>query len=331
MRESYLQSSSVWAPSIPGVEPLPDNFLLNGQHTYDCSVKSTTWPASLSDTCTGGALSVVHVKPDATTTRLRLINHSTFFSFWFSIDNHTLTTIEIDGVEVHPIADQRGVYVNIGQRYSVLVSSLAGASGSYTMRATLPQSCFVPYCPYLSSGLQSIGYEATGLLAYPSAESSSSPSSAPGDLIRGSRGNTTNPYGAATNPLREAAGNTALWEGCDDMPFSVPEPMRSRPAVPVTADNSHEVTFRFQQVGEVNRIFINRTSWSPYRDDATIWKVAVGVDETSPARLAPGQGGSYSNYGLRLDQQILLVPDAGKGVQIAINSKDMMEHPFHLQ
>jgi len=47
--------------------------------------------------------------------------------------------------------------------------------------------------------------------------------------------------------------------------------------------------------------------------------------------FVPGQQGSYSNFDLRLDQQILLLPDANEGVQIAINSKDLMEHPFHLQ
>lgn len=308
LRESYLQSGSVWSPDISGVEPLPDNFLLNGQHTYDCSVNSTTWPASALDTCTGGAVSVVHVKPNATTTRLRLINHSTFFSFWFSIDNHTLTTVEIDGVEVEPIPDQRGIYINIGQRYSVLVPSIPGG-GSYTMRATLPQTCFVPYCPYLSSGLQSIGYEATGLLTYPTL---------PNTTV-GAKGNVSNPYGVENNFLR---GD--VWEGCDDMPFSTPTPMRARPAAAVDPNNSHEVTFRFEQVGELNRIFINRTSWSPYRNDATIWK-------TLNHSFAPGQGGSYNNYELRLDQQILLLPEANRGVQIAINSKDMMEHPFHLQ
>ncbi|KAH8912861.1 hypothetical protein BR93DRAFT_942620 [Coniochaeta sp. PMI_546] len=288
LRESYLLPASRWSPDVAGVEPLPDNILLNGQHTYNCTVNSTTWPSSSSDTCTGGALSVVSVKPGATTTRLRLINHSTFFSFWFSIDNHTLAIIEIDGVEVSPIED-RGVYINVGQRYSVL-------------------TCFVPYCPYVSSGLRSIGYEATGLLSYPDSP----------DLVMGSKGNTSNPYGVENNFLR---GD--VWEGCDDMPFSTPVPVRKRPAVDVGPNNAHEVTFRFQQVGEINRIFINRTSWSPYRDDATIWK-------TLNHSFAPGQGGSYSNFDLRLDQQILLLPDANQGVQIAINSKDMMEHPFHL-
>ncbi|KAB5540424.1 multicopper oxidase-domain-containing protein [Coniochaeta sp. 2T2.1] len=308
---SHLLASSRWSPDITGVEPLPDNFLLNGQHTYNCSVNSTTWPAPAGASCTGGALSVVSVSPDTNVTRLRLINHSTFFSFWFSIDNHTLTTVEIDGVEVEPIADQRGVYVNVGQRYSVLVHSLPDRKGSYAMRASLPQTCFVPYCPYTSSGLQDIGYEATGLFSYPSDP----------EVFLGSKGNVSNPYGVENNFLR---GD--VWEGCDDMSFSTPAPARKRPAVEVSADNSHEVTFRFQQVGEINRIFINRTSWAPLRDDATIWKVVVGANDTFKA----GEGGSYSNFGMRLDQQILLLPDANQGVQIAINSKDMMEHPFHL-
>ncbi|KAB5576457.1 Cupredoxin [Coniochaeta sp. 2T2.1] len=312
LRESYLLPSSRWSPDITGVEPLPDNFLLNGQHTYNCSVNSTTWPAPADfSSCTGGALSVVSVSPDANVTRLRLINHSTFFSFWFSIDKHTLSTIEIDGVEVEPIADQRGVYVNVGQRYSVLVHSLPDRNGSYAMRASLPQTCFVPYCPYTSSGLQDIGYEATGLFSYPSNP----------EVILGSKGNVSNPYGVENNFLR---GD--VWEGCDDMPFSTTSPVRKRPAVDVNANNTHEVTFRFQQVGEINRIFINRTSWAPLRDDATIWKVVDGGNDT----FKTGEGGSYSNFGMRLDQQILLLPDANQGVQIAINSKDMMEHPFHL-
>lgn len=40
---------------------------------------------------------------------------------------------------------------------------------------------------------------------------------------------------------------------------------------------------------------------------------------------------SYSSWDFGLDQQVLLVPDANKGAQIVINSRDAMEHPWHLQ
>lgn len=188
------------------------------------------------------------------------------------------------------------------------------------MRATLPQSCFVPYCPYASSGLESIGYEATGVFSYSTSDDDSTSLTSP-ESILGHKGNVSNPFGVENNYLR---GD--VWEGCDDMPFSTPEPMRKKPAVAVGEHNSHEVTFRFQEVGEINRIFINRTSWSPFKNDATLWK-AVGGNQS----FVPGEQGSYSNFDLRLDQQILLLPDANQGVQIAINSRDMMEHPFHLQ
>lgn len=38
----------------------------------------------------------------------------------------------------------------------------------------------------------------------------------------------------------------------------------------------------------------------------------------------------YHNWGLRLDQQVLLVPDGSRAAQVAINSLDAMEHPFHM-
>src|SRR5689334_15257444 len=116
LRESYLRPASRWSPDMAGVQPLPDNFLRNGRHVYNCSVASTTWPvsaASDSHSCTGGSLSVARGPDAGRTLRLRLINHSSFFSFWFSIDNHTLTIVEVDGVEVEPLADQRGVYANV--------------------------------------------------------------------------------------------------------------------------------------------------------------------------------------------------------------------------
>lgn len=38
----------------------------------------------------------------------------------------------------------------------------------------------------------------------------------------------------------------------------------------------------------------------------------------------------YHNWGFRLDQQVLLVPDGSRTAQVAINSLDAMEHPFHM-
>ena len=311
---------------------------MNGQHTYDCSVVSSTFSSEIYDnagTCTGGQLYSTTIAPKSSV-RLRLINHSSFMSFWFSIDNHTIEVVEIDGVEVDPIPS-RGVYVNIGQRYSVIVNANQ-TSGNYYMRATLPETCFTPFCPYTSTGLVSINYQVKGILSYEGVSINDEPI--------GLAGNTSNPYGIDTNLAR---GD--VWEGCDDMPFDMPVPVRKEAAVDVSPDNTHSVIFQFRQAGEVNRIFINRvsgdisvgylstvckkqstnqenrkiqTSWSPYHDDAQIWQA---LDQN----FSVGHGGSYNSWDFRLDQQVLLIPDSNQGVQIAINSLDIMEHPFHLQ
>lgn len=259
---SYLNTSSRWAPSESGVEPLADNILLNGQHVYDCSVESTTYPADRAaldrgadfppsdgtPPCSPGAGRLYRTEaPAGARLRLRLINASSFLSYWFSIDNHTLTVVELDGVEIEPLHGQRGLLLNIGQRASVVVA-LDQAPGNYYLRATLPRTCFLPYSPYTSAGLASSGYEARGLLSYAGAAAADA---AP----LGRPGNTSNPYGVANNGAR---GD--VWEGCDNLPFSMPKPMRRMDALEVSDANTHYIEYTFRQAQDVNRIFINKAS-----------------------------------------------------------------------
>lgn len=312
----YLSPSSPWDPNEAGVEPLSDNLLLNGQNTYDCAVVSTTLARSgrrsrrdeqgeAPPACTGGQAYATTIRPGSTV-RFRLINHSSYLSYWFSIDGHELTVVEIDGVEVEPIPVP-GVHVNIGQRYSVLVTA-DQAVGEYAIRSSLERECFLPFSTYTSAGLESNGYEARGVLRYEGATRGEA------DLV-----DETAP------PLLLNTSSNTNPRGCYDMPFDLPRPRRAEGAyVLAPADPRLAVDFQFRQVGEVNRIFLNRTSWAAYRDDATLWQA---VEQ----EFVPGRGGSYNNWDFRLDQQILLVPDGSAAVQVAINSLDIMEHPFHMQ
>jgi FtsP/CotA-like multicopper oxidase with cupredoxin domain len=59
-------------------------------------------------------------------------------------------------------------------------------------------------------------------------------------------------------------------------------------------------------------------------DNATLWKV---LDQNFDG----GEANSYNSWDFGLNQQVLLVPDANKGAQIVINSRDSMEHPWHFQ
>ena len=245
--DSYLKPGSAWSPTEAGVEPLADNFLINGRNTYDCGVVSTTYNLSAPTQgrpppCTGGTLYNTTVRAGETV-RLRLISHSSFMSFWFSVDDHDLTIVEMDGVAVTPLA-ARGVHVHIGQRYSVLLTANR-AAGHYRMRATLPQTCFTPFCPYTSAGLVAAGYQAGATLSYEGADPAAPP--------LGAAGNVSNPYGVENNLAR---GD--VWEGCDDMPFDLPVPVEARRAAEVAPENTHSVVFQFRQAGLINRIFINR-------------------------------------------------------------------------
>ncbi|KAI1421018.1 Cupredoxin [Xylaria sp. FL1777] len=315
---SYLNSTSKWVPFESGVEPLADNILLNGQNKYNCAVDSTTYPppsyqpSSLTSTsesrCTGGRLYTTKIRTGQRV-RLRLINSSSFFSYWFSIDNHTLSIVEIDGIEISPIA-ARGVYLNIGQRVSVIVTANQTA-GNYYIRATLPETCFLLYAPYTSDGLAAGEYTGKGILSYDDVPMDESPI--------GIVGNVSNPYGVENNGVR---GD--VWEGCDDMPFDLPKPMRSIQAYEVPEENKHYIEYAFRQAQDVNRIFINKTAYAPLSDNATLWKA---IEQ----QFGASKANSYNSWDFGLSQQVLLVPEAEKGAQVVINSRDAMEHPWHLQ
>ncbi len=48
-------------------------------------------------------------------------------------------------------------------------------------------------------------------------------------------------------------------------------------------------------------------------------------------QFAADRANSYDSWDFGLNQQVLLIPDAGRGAQVVINSRDAMEHPWHLQ
>jgi len=123
-----------------------------------------------------------------------------------------LTLVELDGVEVEPLAGQPGVYLNIGQRVSVLIDAAAAEPGNYRMRASLPRSCFLPYATYTNAGLEdSAFYEVISILAYGGVgQTGEGEEEVDGSQTYPTTGMTnilptvsTNPFGADNNPMRE--------------------------------------------------------------------------------------------------------------------------------
>jgi FtsP/CotA-like multicopper oxidase with cupredoxin domain len=117
-----------------GNEPVPENGLINGLNVFNCSRALNTTAS-----CKNGSRASFLFKPWKRY-RLRLINSSAFADFDFSIDNHTLTVVEADGVPMKPVTVTR-LPIAVAQRYSVIVRADQKES-NYWMRAVMNQQCF---------------------------------------------------------------------------------------------------------------------------------------------------------------------------------------------
>lgn len=227
-------------------------------------------------------------------------------------------------MEVEPILAQTGVHVNIGQRYSVIINASQPDGGEYIIRSTLERECFLPFATYNNTALENSGYEARGILRYDSTSNNN-------DADDDNEDNQPSPSEA----LNLTSSSPSIYtnpnpQGCFDLPFNNPKPKRPEVAYPLAEnDPQYIIDFQFRQVGEINRIFLNRTSWAPYTTDATLWQ-ALDQNFNATSGENGGGEGAYHNWDFRLDQQVLLVPEGSGSVQVALNSLDVMEHPFHM-
>ncbi|OHW95782.1 multicopper oxidase [Colletotrichum incanum] len=323
----YLSANPPWAPKKPGREPPPDNIIINGKNTFNCSSVAKNdagkdksgedhnghnmenmqghnmgdHNSARDSKCTWGSLFNTRVK-SGSKARLRLINHGTSTPIFASVDNHTLEIVEIDGVEVAPIATTR-VYMNPGQRYSVLVNANQTA-GNYLIRADAAVRCF-----HMShknhkgmSGMHGTPFGATAILSYDETDVGAAPIGKAWNLD------------SKSNPQ---IGKEPWGDRCEDLPFNLPKPMRSRPAYDVGERNHHYFTFRQERVGDVVRTHVNQTLYTPLTDDASLWKVLQ--QDITPENLNSPQ--PKLDFG---KDQFVLVSQDNKAAQIVVNSDAMM-------
>jgi iron transport multicopper oxidase len=109
-----------------GDEPVWETSLLNGLGTFNCAKTkmacNTTQPVTRFSFVPGKRY------------RLRLINMAAFAAYDFSIDNHRMRVIEVDGVDVVTSTYINSIKINVAQRYSVIVIA-DKSNGNYWMRA----------------------------------------------------------------------------------------------------------------------------------------------------------------------------------------------------
>jgi iron transport multicopper oxidase len=75
------------------------------------------------------------------TYRLRLINMSALAMFFFSIDNHTMDVIEVEGIDTQR-ETVSNIFLAAAQRYSVLVTAKNDTSFNYMMHADMNPDMF---------------------------------------------------------------------------------------------------------------------------------------------------------------------------------------------
>lgn len=144
-------------------EPVPASGLINGRHRFDCEHSRLTQvpcPADLLGKDVVGDYSTFSLDPGKRY-RLRLVNVGSLAEQTFSIDGHSLTVIEADGVLVDPFTVHR-LPIATGQRYSVLLNRLDD-QGLVWMRSQMSAECFQYMNPVLNLVTKAIvGYQVSG-------------------------------------------------------------------------------------------------------------------------------------------------------------------------
>ncbi|TLD29233.1 hypothetical protein PspLS_04041 [Pyricularia sp. CBS 133598] len=127
--QDYMHQSAFegWATSASkGAPPAPENTLINGTNTFDCS-------GSSDPNCVGGGKKFEMVFEPGKKHLIRVVNVAADAHFEFSIDGHELTVIGADLVPIKPYKT-KVVQVSIAQRYDIIVEANA-TPGNYWLRS----------------------------------------------------------------------------------------------------------------------------------------------------------------------------------------------------
>lgn len=103
--------------------------LINDKGRYNCTPEEMNRPK---DNCTQGAPFARFKVSQNRTYRFRIVSAGSQFTYRFSIDQHSLTIVAMDGVYVEPYIVHE-MFIDIGQRYDILVN-MSEAAALYWIR-----------------------------------------------------------------------------------------------------------------------------------------------------------------------------------------------------
>ncbi|GBB94131.1 hypothetical protein RclHR1_00230009 [Rhizophagus clarus] len=231
------------SPGYTGFNPIPDAGLISGRGRYDCS------KAPPGSNCTQDNPLAVYSVEKGKRYRFRIINSSAEAPYTFSIDQHPLRIIEVEGENIKPISMNK-LNIAVGQRYSVIVTADKDVS-NFWIRATIVKQC-IHVSPQTININSALNYQVTGILRYVGA-----PDEYP---------------------------NTQEWDekilNCRDVDHNLLKLNPPRPPPQTVTDNfTLVITFAPTQDG-VGHAMINGSPFIPELDDPTTNKLMYGGDET---------------------------------------------------
>ncbi|KAG9061938.1 hypothetical protein KI688_006655 [Linnemannia hyalina] len=229
------------SPASDGSEPVPDNGLINGRNYFNCTLDPQALFPTHAPCHSNAPRSVFDFQPGLRY-RIRIINTGSFADFQFSIDNHTLSVIEADGVDMQPV-DVHRIPVHVGQRYSAIVQANQQVD-NYWIRAQMNLNCFNEENPALDASVKA--------------------------LVR---------YAGA--PASQAAHSfdwaDEAWPGrCLDLEASMLKPYVVRDAPPADIQVILDMSFQKITKKRVSLGYVNETSWVPLKKAATLFQVNKG-------------------------------------------------------
>lgn len=321
-------------------EPVPASGLINGKHRFNCEHSRLTQvpcPADELGADEVGEFSTFTLDPSKRY-RLRLVNVGALAEETFSVDGHTLTVIEADGVLVDPITVHR-IPLAAGQRYSVLLNRVNETDLAW-MRAEMSAECFQYMNPVLDLVTKAI-------VQY------TEPSTVGGwlsPLRRAMHGRDLLAHFTSSQRQRRALQSklpsTTGWskevvdpelpsEPCHDLESGVLVPLIPDPAPELHLDQGdvrETVLITVQtreQYGIVPMGFMNHTTW----------RAGGGGEHPRPPLLHRishsnmTDASAWAKNDLVNDEHELVVsphPNRPVVFELVINNHDDSEHPFHL-
>ncbi|KAJ3415397.1 hypothetical protein HDV05_004991 [Chytridiales sp. JEL 0842] len=298
--------SYYFEPGEGAFEPVPETILIGGQGRYDCSF------AKEGTGCVKDAPRKVIEVEKGKKYRLRLINTSSMANFNFTIDGHSFTVIESDGVETQP-QTVKSLNIATSQRYSIILTADSTLESNFWIRAEVDTTMWAG-APTDLNGFDPIG---KAILRYktspnPNKDPTSTPTFLPGldEYTLGELVNTAPPDVELTD-INLFMRYTLL-----------PDPETNVTLATVSVNN------------DIGDVFISDTQYKMPRSYPTLFTTFQQVMHPNISSVASPYD-PISNTGLagklQFDPSMNMVPiQNGSWVSLTIINDDITPHVFHL-